>query len=414
MKITHICTSLSGGAGLCASRIIKATREHGIDARALVMNGNKDATTDIIPFHYPWSTCKMIRKGQSTLNKLGLWPKEIRENYKINKEIFKEKGKCNNNPTVTPPISIYKHIHEHPWIKEADLVHLQWVGNFVDYPSFFTNINKPIVWTLHDENPGLGGFHYTTWKEKAPISFRLLDDKWIDIKEKAYKSLSSSMTIVAISKMMEDYICNNRLLKSFPHVLIHNGVDINSYKMLPPKTAREVLSLPENNIVFLFSAYNVLEDRKGLKELIEALSSLRLSNITLICLGNYSKKPQAPFEIRCEGFVSNNQLQSIYYSAADFFVMPSFQEAFAQTPLEAMSCGTPVISFPCSGAKDLIDESNGIVCENFTIKELINSIKQAMNKQYDRDIIRHSVISRFSYDIIAKEYINLYNSILRR
>ena len=412
MKILHITTSLSGGAGLCAKRIIKATRELGIDARALFMNGNKDAVTDIIPFQYSWSKCKMIRKGQSGLNKLGLWPKEIRESYKINKEIFKEKAKCDNNPTVTPPITIYKQIHEHPWVKEADLIHLQWIGNFVDYPSFFANINKPIVWTLHDENPGLGGFHYTSWKEKAPKSFQLLDDKWMAIKEKAYKSLTTSMTIVAISKMMEDYICKNRLLKSFPHVLIHNGIDINAFKMLPQKTAREVLSIPVDNVVFLFSAYYIHEDRKGLKELIAALSFIKNPNITLICLGNYLTKPNAPFNIRCEGFVSNNQLQSIYYSAADYFVMPSFQEAFAQTPLEAMSCGTPVISFPCSGARDLINENNGIVCDQFTVDSFSNSILQALKRKYDREEIRNYVSSHYSYNIIAKQYANLYQSIL--
>jgi glycosyltransferase involved in cell wall biosynthesis len=110
--------------------------------------------------------------------------------------------------------------------------------------------------------------------------------------------------------------------------------------------------------------------------------------------------------------VGNNRLQSPYYSAANYFVMPSFQEAFGQTPLEAMACGTPVVSFPCGIASDLINENNGIVCEDFTADALANGIKTAMSREYDPKIIREDVINRFSYDKIAQQYIELYKKVL--
>ena len=145
-----------------------------------------------------------------------------------------------------------------------------------------------------------------------------------------------------------------------------------------------------------------------------ALELIKIPNTVLLCLGNYQKKPIASFEVRCEGFVSNSRLLSIYYSAADFFMMPSFQEAFAQTPMEAMACGTPVIAFPCSGSRDLIDDDNGVVCNDFTIDELVRCIGEAQSRKYDRDVIRNKLISRFSYDKIAVEYIKLYEKILSK
>ena len=109
----------------------------------------------------------------------------------------------------------------------------------------------------------------------------------------------------------------------------------------------------------------------------------------------------------------SSDLLSEYYSAADYFVLSSFQEAFAQTPLEALACGTPVIAFPCSGVPDLITHKIGVMSENFTLEALVDAIKKAMNTEYCQDEIRNEVVSRFSYDIIAKQYIDLYNQLLK-
>ena len=165
--------------------------------------------------------------------------------------------------------------------------------------------------------------------------------------------------------------------------------------------------------VFLFISQDIHEDRKGLKVLIEALEILNIPNTVLICLGNFISIPNASFEIRCEGFVGNNRIQSLYYSVADYYVMPSYQEAFAQTPMEAMACGTPVIAFPCSGARDLINRDNGVVCDDFTVEALVNGIKQAMERKFNPGTIREDVINRFSYNKIAKQYIELYKKVAK-
>lgn len=406
MKVVHICTTLEGGAGLCASRIMKATNKLGIDTYAILQSGKTDSNTGIVYSNIPWSKNRLIKKVQSILIFLNLWPYPIRVSRKVQKERQKY-----TNGYFSSPITLYNNIAEHPWIKEADIIHMQWVGGFLDYESFFKKVHKPIVWTIHDENPGLGGFHYSSWKAAAPDSFKKLDDEFMEIKRKAYNN-AKSMTLVAISTMMADYFKNNELLKDFPVKIIHNGIDGDAFTPINKGIAREALAIEKDELVFLFAANYIHEDRKGLKELIEALEKMNLSNTTLICLGKYNNMPKASFKVRCEGFVANSRLQSLYYSAADYFVMPSFQEAFAQTPMEAMACGTPVIAFPCSGAKDLINDENGVVCEDFTIDALIKGISSAMNHNYNRDIIRQDLLKRFSYEIIAKQYMQLYESLM--
>ena len=407
MKVVHICTTLEGGAGLCASRIMKATKKLGVDTYTLLQSGKTDSNTDIIYVNMPWSKNWLIKKIQVILKIFQLWPFPVKISHKVQKERQKY-----TNSFFSSPITLYNKIAEHPWVKDADIIHLQWVGGFLDYDSFFKNVNKPIVWTIHDENPGLGGFHYSSWKAAAPDSFKKLDDDFMEIKRKAYKS-AKSMTLVAISTMMADYFKNNELLKDFPVKIIHNGIDGDAFTPINKGIAREALAIEKDELVFLFAANYIHEDRKGLKELIEALEKMNLSNTTLICLGKYNNIPKASFKIRCEGFVSNSRLQSLYYSAADYFVMPSFQEAFAQTPMEAMACGTPVIAFPCSGARDLINEKNGVVCEDFTVDALKDGITTALKHNYNSDEIRQDLLNRFSYDIIAKQYIELYKSLIQ-
>ena len=405
MKVVHICTTLEGGAGLCASRIMKATNKLGIDTYALLQSGKTNSNTDIVYGNMPWSKNWLIKKIQVILKLFHLWPYPI----KVSRRVQKERQRYANG-YCSSPITLYNNIAEHPWVKEADIIHLQWVGGFLDYESFFKNVHKPIVWTIHDENPGLGGFHYSSWKAAAPDSFKKLDDEFMEIKRKVYKD-AKSMTLVAISTMMADYFKNNELLKDFPVKIIHNGIDGDAFTPIFKGIAREALAIEKDELVFLFAANYIHEDRKGLKELIEALEKMNLSNTTLICLGKYNNMPKASFKIRCEGFVSNSRLQSLYYSAADYFVMPSFQEAFAHPPMEAMACGLPVLAFPVSGTDELINPGNGIVCKEFNIEALKKGICQIMSCQYNGDEIRRDLLNRFSSMVIAQKYIDFYHSL---
>lgn len=77
-----------------------------------------------------------------------------------------------------------------------------------------------------------------------------------------------------------------------------------------------------------------------------------------------------------------------------------------------MACGTPVISTPCSGAVDLIRPFNGGICEGYDSSALKDGILKAILQDYDSQKIRDYIIEYFDYNIIAKEYIELYIKIL--
>lgn len=405
MKVIHISKLPDGGATWCAMRISDALREKGIDSKMLLMQGKPSNTIAIVApdwlyRRYENIFVRLVMKGLKFV---------FRPQYEYYKWRRKQAEKTKGE-FFTSPLTDFTSLPSHPYIKDADIVHLHWIADFVDYPSFFRKIKKPIVWTIHDENPGLGGFHYQTHLQQANGVYQKLDAKYAAIKKKAI-SQGNRPHLVAISTMIKHFFEHSDILRDCPITLIHNGVEGNLYQMLDKEQSRVQLGLPTDKKIFLFSSYKIEDKRKGLSLLIEALERLGEDSVLLVCLGAYEAIPNAKVCVHCAGLIHDKEQLSRYYSAADFFVLSSFQEAFAQTPLEAMSCGTPVISFPCSGAADLINERNGVLCNDFTVDALYEGIRTAMSRIYGRDSIRKEVLARFSYDIIADQYISLYKSI---
>ena len=399
-------TTFDGGAGIAAYRIFNSTRALGVDAKALVAYGKNTDIVNVIKPVNVFSRFWLIRRVQVFLQNKGIWPQTEVIRRRIQSEMDKNATEC----VFSSPVTLYKTIADHPWVKEADIVHLHWVGDFLDYKSFFSKVEKPIVWGMQDENPGLGGFHYEIWKKEATDSFKSFDDELIQLKCQAMKNVKS-MTMVVIASKLKEFAKRSKLLCNYPCVVINNGVEKEKFVPIPINIAREALNIPKDSRVFLFVAQNIHDKRKGLKELINALENLNMPNTLLVCLGTFHSVPESSVQIRCEGFVSNNRLQSLFYSAADYFVMPSFAEAFGQVALEALACGTPLIAFPNDGAHDLITSENGVLCQDFTVDSLVEGIKIAMNEEYDRMKIREDAIRRFSYDKIGKQYLELYEKI---
>ena len=389
-------------------RICRALRKQGIDAEMLLMQGQTSNHISIVEADWLYRQYdNIVVRLLVKIFKLFFRP---RFEYLIHQRKQAEKT-CKT--FFTSPVTGYTTLANHPLVKEADIVHLHWISDFVDFPTFFKRVSKPIVWTIHDENPGLGGFHYLSHKEEASKEYLRLDKVYENIKRQALEK-GNRPHLVAISSYMRDFFKNSPILRDCPTTLIHNGVDCKAFHSLPKAECRVKLGIPLDKKVFLFSSYQIEDRRKGLQVLIPALDALHDNSIMLVCLGNYKAVPQTEYiQLRCEGLVKGSDLLSEYYSAADYFVLSSFQEAFAQTPLEALACGTPVIAFPCSGVPDLITHKIGVMSENFTLEALVDAIKKAMNTEYCQDEIRNEVVSRFSYDIIAKQYIDLYNQLLK-
>lgn len=404
MKVLHVVTSSEGGAGLCASRIHKALVHIGVDSKMLFEQGQsglKDLKVDVAEQDKDfWYSNPLTGKVKHLLNRMPwYWDKE-----KSDILLSKELSKLTLMPYVHHPFSNYKNIAHHPLVEWADIVHLHWVSGFVDYPSFFKKVRKPIVWTLHDMHPSRGLMHFYSPYSILPLELKDTEELFCKRKRRDVKKAAQLHTI-AISESMKEEIEASPVLRGFPCTLIHNGVDTAIFK--PSKKKAQSNS-------FLFSAYDIWENRKGLQRVIDALEKVELSQKELIVVGGNASRmrPQASFPVTVKGFVADPVELSRIYSEAGYYINASYEEAFAQTPLEAMACGTPVISTPCSGANDLIRPFNGVICNGYDIDALAMGIRQAMNTSFDSNVIRQYIIDNFEYSIIAEQYKSVYESIL--
>lgn len=410
MKVLHINTYQQGGAALCARRINKALVQAGEDSRMLFavgQNSSGDKGWNIARKDDCWWL--RIPVLRSLIWRFIHYMPFMMDAEKLQSQVDSANS---NHLYLHIPLSQYKNLAHHPLIKWADIIHLHWVSGFVDYPTFFKEVRKPIVWTLHDKYPAVGLQHYSSDFYPIPDNLKTLDDYCREVKRKSLLK-ADNLHLVAISQMMLDICQNSDVLSGFPVTLIHNGIDTSVFKFYDKQEVRKEIGLIPNAKVFLFSAYDIHDPNKGLDRVVNALEEVDIPNKMLVCIGTSTKPtPDSTFPIILTGLLNNQDKISKYYSSADFFIQSSLEESFGQTIIEAMACGTPAISFPCGIASDLINENNGVVCGDFTVDALANGIKTAMSREYHPKTIREDVIHRFSYDKIAQQYIELYKKVL--
>lgn len=294
------------------------------------------------------------------------------------------------------------------WVEWADVIHLHHVSDYLDYPTFFQGIgSKPVVWTLHDESFFYGlAFYEDHWKPEHP-----LEQYYKEMKHRALAQVKT-MGVVMLSEYYRKKFCNSELLHKREVRVINNAVDTAKYYPIPKTDARRQLGLSMDDTMIAFSALVVTDPRKGLDKLSEVVSRIGNPHIKIVAVGKNIHHRSWPNVIEM-GFKDTAESLCEVFSACDLFAIPSKQEAFALTPMQAMACGLPVVAFPVSGTSELINEHNGVVCTDFTVEALQEGIMTLMSRSYDAAAIRQDMINRFSPKTIAEKYCSLYNDLLQ-
>lgn len=402
MKVLHISTHQTGGAALAAFRLHRSLIDNGVDSRMLTLDGDCDDNNVVC--YKPVFAFQKSKILKSILYRLGIG---IGRYWRMH-DVARKGHECQ----YTYPVSLYR-VENHPLVKWADIIHLHQCDGFINYPTFFRNVRKPIVWTFHDIGIGYGGFHYINEHDTLLSDYEALEKEFCAIKQKSVGS-ARNLSIVSLSQEMYDYTKSIGFLADRPNTIIYNSVDANSFIMSDRIQARIGLDLPTDKTILLFVSEYVHVQSKGLNILKEAIKALKEKNILICVVGNYepSLVKDDVVETRYFGKISNLDIMSQLYSAAIFLVVPSFQEVCCQTPMEAMSCGTPVVVFPSGAMKDYVRPEQGVVCKNCSLESLKEGLKKALEKEYNREQLRNYAIENFSPTRIAEEYIMVYKNAL--
>ena len=182
--------------------------------------------------------------------------------------------------------------------------------------------------------------------------------------------------------------------------------------------SRDIIGLPRDAGVVLFIADNTQNKRKGLHLLAEALQNPNIpENTIMLSAGWGDVKLTSRLRHHSLGQITQDRWLSVVYSAADVYVIPSIQEAFGQTVVESMACGTPVVGFAVGGIADTIrDGLTGVLIPPFDVSCMGDAIASVLRDRHKRTAMsehcRRIVVSEYSMDILAHRYEELYKTLL--
>ena len=178
--------------------------------------------------------------------------------------------------------------------------------------------------------------------------------------------------------------------------------------------AREFLNIPLDKKVILFVAESLTNHRKGFVFLKRAVEYIDNSDVVISVVGK--NKANLNFENIIElGMIKDEVKMSMAYAAADVFVIPSLMDNLPNTVLESLCCGTPVIGFPIGGIPDMIvNGENGLLTSEISVKALVKTLEEFLShiEDYDRETIHKEAIKKYSLNVQANAYIDLFNTIL--
>lgn len=315
----------------------------------------------------------------------------------------------------------------------CDVVNLHWFGSFFDYRAFFSTVPQevPVVWTLHDMNAFTGGCHYDDYCGKfsdrcgacpqlgSTVEEDLSRQVW-NRKSEAFAGVEDGrLRLVAVSNWLAGEASRSSLLGRFPVTSISPSLDSQVFAPRDRSAARANLGIPEEASVLLFIADSLVTRRKGFALLAEALEGLAgVPDLFLLSLGHNNPAGIGDVPHLHLDYIEDDLALSAIYSAADVFVMPSLQEAFGQTVLEALACGTPVIGFDVGGIPEMVRPGvTGELVQPGDIEGLRNTIRALLKDPERRAEMsangRRMAVEEFAHDVQAGRYADLYRSLLK-
>lgn len=357
------------------------------------------------------SKCKLIKIGK-----------------KLNVRLHGIESRLFDNHGFSSRIATKRFIKEIEKIK-PDIINIHNLhGYYINVKILFEYLNKtniPIVWTFHDCWPFTGHCSYfdryncTKWETEChscpnkhgyPSSLLLSRAKRNFNKKRKLFSNYKKTTIVTPSNWLSD-ITKQSFFKGKNIVTINNGTDLTTFKIVNGNK-RHSLNLQNKKIVL--GVASIWDKRKGFDDFIR-LNELLSDDYKIILVGLNKKQ----IESLPENIIGIERTESVHelaelYSMADVFVNPTYSDNFPTTNIEALACGTPVITYKTGGSPEAIDEMTGVVVEQGNINKLKEAIESvAKDKAMYTGKCRERAVNLYNKQDRFNDYINLFNSLTK-
>lgn len=312
-----------------------------------------------------------------------------------------------------------------------DIVHIHNIhGYFLNYRILFNFLSRsgiPVVWTVHDCWLYTGHCYYYSYagcnkwqtgcghcpqKKEFPASY--FSDRshrnWLD-KKTAFTSMPlDKLTIVPVSDWIREEMSRS-FLKDYHFQVIHNGINTEVFDVYDATAVRQQYSLGDKHI-FLGVA-SIWSREKGLADFIK-MSELIGQDEVIVLVGI---KPEdmklLPKNVVAIARTENIRQLAELYSAADVFINPTWQDNYPTVNLEAIACGTPVVTYRTGGSIEAITDTTGFIVEQGDVAGLVDAARCIIRrgKEAYRNVCRQYAVANFRKEDRYADYLNLYRQL---
>lgn len=305
---------------------------------------------------------------------------------------------------------------------EPDVVHLHNIhGYYLNIKMLFTylkKIDKPVVWTFHDCWSFTGHCtHFDVvgcdkWKTDChdcpqyriypkSLFFDRSRSGYRD-KKKLFTSLSD-LTIVTPSNWLAGLV-KHSFFKEYPVKVIYNGADLSVFKPTP-SDLKQQLGIADKKVILGIA--KTLEDGKGGRYMVDLAKALGEDYVVLILTLQTNEK--LPKNVIALPRTDSKAELAKLYSIADVFINPTMQEVLGMVNIEAMACGTPVVTFETGGSPESLGDT-GYVAKKGDLEDLLRGVLKMMDCPPDQNVLVEQA-SHFDGNDKFMEYLTLYHEV---
>lgn len=309
-----------------------------------------------------------------------------------------------------------------------DVVHLHNIhGGYLHAGMLFRYLKKkniPVVWTLHDCWPFTGHCAYFDYSGCERWQTRCHDCPQLHSypvcrgvdgsgrnhirKQKQFTSLPN-LTMVAPCRWMTEPL-GKSYMKDYPVRVIYNGVDLKSFRPVE-SDIRKRFGVENGKLVLAMASD--WDERKGLRYLIKAAEKLG-GDYHFVVIG----LSKAQVDALPKGMVGIEHTANVeelvqWYSAADCLANPSMEDNMPMVNLEALACGTPIVTFRTGGCPEAVDEKTGIVVEKEDVDGLCEGIRRITPKTEECKAACLERSKMFDAASTFENYLKLYKELCR-
>lgn len=389
-----------GGASVVSHRLMRALRALGHDARMLVSH-KSSADHNVTQYESQWSVKKSFIAEHLRI---------FTSNGFNRSDLFKV-----SIATDTLPLA------DHPLIKNADAVILNWVNQGMLSLAEIEKIaaTKKVIWTMHDMWNLTGICHhagscnkYTIACHDCPLLHFMAGKKDLSnttfLRKKAFYEALPNLKLVAVSSWLRDKATRSALTADRHIDVIPNAFPLEDF-YLNPKGSLDMI--PEGKKIILMGAARLDDPVKGLDYAVEILNKLNADDTIAVFFGEIRNREALAglhFPHIHIGTVSDAAILRELYARATVVISTSLYETLPGTLIEGQAAGCTPVAFDSGGQRDIIENGKtGYLIAPYDTDVFAHTLMKAITDPFDPNTLRASVEQRFSASSVARKYIEI-------